>query len=105
MAYQPNEIGCFYKVELDRPIQHKRHVDRVESVKYCNFKEGYAEVYYTDGTGLYCSSDIAYVKIYDRKNGSHYVQFNGKRYNVGFGVHKEYEDCIFKDNIQKRLYY
>lgn len=66
------------------------------------YKEGYAKVYFVENNGVF---DHSCIKYYTRKDGSLYVQFKGKRYDVGFGVHKEYEDCIFKDNKRKRLYY
>lgn len=58
----------------------KREVVKVYNACPCRWKEGYAIVKYEDlWNGEYTSAPI---KVHQRKNGSKYVIFEGRRVNI-----------------------
>lgn len=74
-------LGPFYLCgDALGPCRYKREVDCVEYVEPISWKPGYAWVGYYDAQ-LYWDK-AGPVKIYHRKNGTAYVQFEGKRYNI-----------------------
>ena len=77
----PRSLGCFYLVNDSLgPCRYKREVDRVEYVEPMSWKPGYAWVGYYDALNY---TDMAGpLKIYQRKNGTSYVRFAGRRWDV-----------------------
>ncbi len=77
----PRSLGPFYLCgDTLGPCRYKREVEEVISVEALSWLPGKAYVHYYDA-GLFF--DVAGpVKIYHRKNGTAYVQFEGKRYDI-----------------------
>ena len=77
----PRSLGCFYLVgDSLGPCRYKREVERVDYVEPISWRPGYAWVGYYDAQ---CYTDMAGpLKIYQRKDGTSYVQFAGRRWNV-----------------------
>lgn len=77
----PRSLGPFYLVgDTLGPCRYKREVETVDYVEPISWKPGYAWVGYYDAQQY---TDMAGpVKIYHRKDGSAYVRFEGKRYDV-----------------------
>ena len=77
----PRSLGPFYLCgDLVGPCRYQREVVRVDWVEPLSWKPGYAMVGYTDA-GRFGDS-AGPIKIYERKNGTHYVQFTGRRGDV-----------------------
>lgn len=77
----PRSLGPFYLCgDALGPCRYKREVATVDYVEPISWKPGYAWVGYYDALGY---TDMAGpLKIYQRRNGTHYVQFEGRRWDV-----------------------
>ena len=71
-----------------------------DKVEYSAYNENYATVQYS----LEEQINFVNLKIYEKEDETPYIHFRGKKYPVGYGVTKEYEDCLF-NGVSKRLYY
>lgn len=78
---KPRSLGCFYLVDdsLGR-CRYKREVDYVYAVQALSWAPGKAYVHYWDLGGF--TDTAGPIKIHHRKNGSAYISFDGKRYNI-----------------------
>ncbi len=77
----PRLLGPYYLVgDCLGPCRYKREVERVDAIEVLSWAPGKAYVHYRDA-GLF-DDTAGPVKIYHRKDGSAYVQFEGKRYTV-----------------------
>jgi hypothetical protein len=84
---------------MSRPMFTKRDVEKVCSVEKCPWKDGYSWVIYQqkweNNTGT------ALVKIYYRKDGTEYITFEGKRYNIGYIT--DYDETENKKRTERLL--
>lgn len=78
---KPRELGCFYLVDDSLgPIRYKRNVEYVISVEPLSWLPGKAYVHFEDVSNGYDTAGP--IKIQHRKNGTAFVQFEGKRYDI-----------------------
>lgn len=77
----PRSLGPFYLCgDLLGPCRYKREIERVDWVEPLSWKPGYAMIGYSDAGGF--GDSAGPIKIYQRKNGTHYVQFAGRRWDI-----------------------
>jgi len=82
---KPRRFGCFYLVSDSLgPFRYKREVDHIISVEALSWLSGKAYVLYYDQNFFYDTAGP--LKICHRKNGTAYVQFEGKRYDINESI-------------------
>lgn len=88
--------GCHSQNDQLRCVRYKRDFERLTHISFfdCwNNPPQKVNAHYRDfSEGLDMSNPI---KIYHRKNGTHYFQFEGRRYDVFL----DYEDSVKWQNI------
>lgn len=87
---------------MSRPLfcDRKSNLDYVISVENCPWKEGYAIAKWQDK--FYPNIETSRpIKIQYRKDGTGFVSFEGKRYNIGYN--KDYNDVENKQMTEKLL--
>ena len=86
----PRTLGPFYLVDDSLgPCRYKRNVDHVISVEPLSWLPGKAYIHYEDVANGYDTAGPT--KIYHRKNGTAYIQFEGKRYDIDENRLDEYQ--------------
>lgn len=81
------DYGAFYLAEPQHPVRYKREFDRVTAITLFDIWEDIPTKAYVHFTGGYNTHDISRpTKLYKRKNGSYYLQFEGHRYDVDITV-------------------
>ena len=74
--------------------------DKPDWVEYNRLNENYANVQYS----LAEQKNWVDLEIHERADKTQYVKFRGREFEVGYGVTKEYENCLF-NGMPRRLFY
>lgn len=81
------DLGMFYLANPQHPVRYKREFERVTEISLFDVWEDVPSKAYVHFTGGYNGHDISSpIKLYQRKNGSYYLQFEGHRYDVDITV-------------------
>lgn len=83
---------------MSRPMFSKREVDYIVSVLSCPWKDGYALVKWQELMWDNINESRP-IKIQYKKDGIGYINFEGRRYNVGY----EHEKLVDVDKMSEKL--
>ena len=76
------DTGPFYRFEPERPVRYQRDVQSVTAVECFDIWNNPPTKAYVHFQSIGFDDMSGLIKIQERKNGSHYVVFCGKRYDI-----------------------